>query len=241
MESIQLGNIAGYRKDWPKRAFLSRISADTARTCFSAGHFARYDPREVMIREGEDDRTVHLLISGCVKVISAPNEQSSGTLLAVRTGGDIVGELSTLDGQRRSASVQVCSWTQVVACVVDSEDFMRALDPNGHVELSKAIGSKLRSMTQRRIDMADYPPVVRMARLLVELAQDYGETSRGHHGAMIRMGLTQAEFGALIGVSKPTAHRALRALRGKGLVNTSSRPLIIHNVNELRAVAQLEN
>lgn len=241
MESIQLGNVAGYRKDWPKRAFLSRISADAAQTCFEAGRFVRYDPREVMIREGEHDRTVHLLISGCVKVISAPKEQSAGTLLAVRTGGDIVGELATLDGERRSASVQVCSWTPVLACVVDSEDFMRALDADGHVELSKAIGSKLRAMTQRRIDMADCTPVVRMARLLVDLAQDYGETSHGRPGAMIGIGLTQAEFGALIGVSKPTAHRALRALRGRGLVNTASRPLVIHDVNELRAVAQLEN
>lgn len=235
MESIELGNPAGYRKDWPRRAFLSRITAETAQTCFSAGRFVRYEPREVMIREGEHDRTVHLLISGCVKVISA------GTLLAVRTGGDIVGELSTLDGERRSASVEVCGWTQVVACVLDSEDFTRALDADGHRELGRAIGSKLRSMTQRRVDMADCAPEVRMARLLVELAQDYGETSHGRPGALIGIGLTQAEFGALIGVSKPTAHRALRALRGRGLVNTASRPLVIHDVNELRAVAQLEN
>jgi CRP/FNR family transcriptional regulator, cyclic AMP receptor protein len=236
MESIELGNIASYRKGWPPRAFLSRISADTARTCFSAGHVARYEPREVMIREGEEDRTVHLLLAGCVKVTSALN----GTLLAVRTGGDIVGELSTIDGERRSASVQVCSWTQAVACAVDSEDFMRALDQEAHVELSKAIVSKFRAVTRRRIDMADCTPVVRMARLLVELAHDYGEPSHGRPGAMISMGLTQEEFGELIGVSKPTAHRALGELRRKGLVNTASRPLIIHDVKKLRTEARLE-
>jgi CRP-like cAMP-binding protein len=126
-----------------------------------------------------------------------------------------------------------------VACVVDSEVFMRALDQDGHVELSKAIVSKLRAMTRRRIDMADCTPVVRMARLLLELNRDYGRPSGERGGAMIRMGLTQEEFGALIGVSKPTAHRALRELRRKGLVSTSSRPLIIHDVNELRIVAQL--
>lgn len=241
MESIQLRDVAAYRKGWPRRAFLSRLSAETARTCFSAGRFTRYDPREVMIREGERDRTVHLLMSGCVKVISTPNERSPGTLLAVRAGGDIVGELSTIDGERRSASVQVCGWTQAVACVVDSADFMRALDQEGQVELSKAIVSKLRAVTRRRIDMADCTPVVRMARLLVELNRDYGQPSHERGGAMITMGLTQEEFGALIGVSKPTAHRALRELREKGLVSTSSRPLIIHDVNKLHTEAQLRD
>lgn len=240
MESIEPANLAGYRKTWPARAFLSRLPADTVRECFAAGRFARYDARELMIREGEEGRTVHLLLSGSVKVISIPTARSPGTLLAVRTGGDVVGELSTLDGERRSASVQVCSWAQVVACVVDRDAFMRALGPAGQVELSKAIVSKLRSVTRRRVDMADRSPVVRMARLLDELARDYGEPSHGRHSAMIGMGLTQAELGALIGVSKPTAHRALGELRKKGLVNTSSRPLIIHDVGKLRTAAQLE-
>lgn len=243
MEPIDRPNIAAYEQEWPKRAFLRRISAPAARSCFSAGRFVRYAPREIMIHEGADDQTVHLLISGCVKVISIQDAQShGGALLAVRIGGDIVGELSTIDGRRRSASVQVCSWKPAVVCLVDGGEFLRVLEqhPEGHVVLSQVIGSKLRASTRRRIDIADCPPTTRMARLLLELAYDYGQPSPDQRSVMIGISLNQEELGALIGVSKATAHRALRNLRAARLINPSQRPLIIYNVEGLRTAAQLE-
>ncbi|HEX6359667.1 Crp/Fnr family transcriptional regulator [Actinophytocola sp.] len=243
METVGRPNIAVHRLEWPERAFLSCISDRAAQTYFSVGNFVRYAPRETMIREGAADRTVHLLISGCVKVISKQGTQSAGTLLAVRVGGDVVGELATIDERRRSAGVEVCSWQPALVCVIDGVDFLRVLDsyPEDHVALSRVIGSKLRAATRRRVDIGDCPPVTRMARMLVELAEDYGQPSHDQRSVMIRIGLTQAELGSLIGISKATAERALRSLREAGLVGTAHRPLMIYDMAGLRVTAQLDD
>jgi len=239
MEPIAPPNIVAHRQEWPARTFLSRISAAAANNFFSAGRFVRFDPRETMIYEGADDRTVYLLISGCVKVTSNLDAKSPGVLLAIRIAGDVVGELAAMDGQRRSASVQVCGRQPARVCIVEGEDFTRVLarHPDAHVVLSSVIGAKLRAATRRRIDIADCSPTVRMARVLVELAQDYGQPLHDQRGVLIAVNLRQVELGSLIGVSDPTAQRALRDLRKAGLIDTSQRPLIINDVERLRAAA----
>ncbi|MGH4010856.1 MAG: helix-turn-helix domain-containing protein [Pseudonocardiaceae bacterium] len=54
---------------------------------------------------------------------------------------------------------------------------------------------------------------------------------------MIGLDLTQVELGSLVGVTRPTAERALRELRVAGLVDTGGRRLIVRDEQGLRAVA----
>jgi CRP/FNR family transcriptional regulator, cyclic AMP receptor protein len=239
MELVEPPDIAAYRQQWPAQAFLSRISVPEASDYFAAGHFAQFAPKEIMIREHADDQVVYLMISGCVKVFSEKTTDSCGALLAIRIGGDIVGELSAMDRRRRSANVAVCSRQPALVCVVERTAFMDVLTrhPRTHMVLSSVIGAKLRAATRRRADIARNSPVVRMARLLVELADDYGQPSHDRRGVLIGIKLSQIELGSLIGVSGPTAQRALRHLRAMGLIDTSGRPLIIHDMKRLRAVA----
>ena len=60
-------------------------------------------PGLVLIREGDPGTAVYLLLAGSVKVTGATDE--GGSLLAIRVGGDLVGELAVLDGRPRVATV----------------------------------------------------------------------------------------------------------------------------------------
>jgi CRP/FNR family transcriptional regulator, cyclic AMP receptor protein len=235
MEFTGLPGFAAYRLDWPEQAFLARIPEDVVADCFRAGRFAWFAPGAIMIDEHAEDQTVYLLVSGYVKVFS----KSTGALLAIRVGGDVVGELSLLDRGPRSASVAVCSREAALACVLDRAAFTDVLTryPAAHVVLSSVIGAKLRASTRRRVDIVGSSSFVRMARMLVELADDYGQPSHDRRGALIGIKLNQVELGSLIGVSAPTAQRALRRLRELGLIDTNGRPLIIHDLARLRVLA----
>src|SRR5262245_26963987 len=116
MEPIAAPDVARYRRHWPARSFLARISPVAAGDCFAAGNFHRVDGEEILIEQGTEDQSVFLLVSGCVRV-TAKLDGGGCALLAVRVGGDVVGEVAALDGGPRSATVQINGRQSAVACV----------------------------------------------------------------------------------------------------------------------------
>lgn len=240
LRRVEPPTIAALRGRWTGTSFLGRIPEAVVVSCLAAGRCYEYAARETLIREGARDRDVHLLLSGCVKVTAGVATESGLALLGIRVGGDVVGELAALDGRERSASVQVCGRQPAVCCVLDPDAFNRALVEHSDVLLTlmATVGAKLRASTRRRIDYVGCAPVVRMARVLVELAEDHGHCV-GSNAIMIGVNLVQVELGTLIGVREATAQRALRQLRESGLVVTSSRRPMVRDLDRLRAVARL--
>jgi CRP/FNR family cyclic AMP-dependent transcriptional regulator len=49
---------------------------------------------------------------------------------------------------------------------------------------------------------------------------------------------TQSELAGLIGASEPAVHKAIRALRGAGALDTGYGQLIIRDIAELRRIAE---
>ena len=163
--------LSPFQPHWPDSSFLARLPSSGLDDLLDAGSVARFAPREVLIEEGARDSHVFLLLSSFVKVTASLGEHGHA-LLAVRVGGDIVGELSALDGERRSATVSVCGRDPVFVVRIPQMEFMSVLSsyPDALVLLSASVGRKLRSATRRRVDYSRFSPVVRIARVLAELA-----------------------------------------------------------------------
>jgi CRP/FNR family transcriptional regulator, cyclic AMP receptor protein len=225
------------RFGWPERSLLAQLPDEALDALIHAGRVRRFAAKEILIKEGSRDRHAFLLLSGCVKVASR-QLNGTDTLLAVQVGGDIVGELATLDGSPRSATVTACGKLPAIVCQVAGPIFTEVLGrfPEAMTALTTSISGKLRSATRRRIDLSRTAPV-RLARVLVELVEDYGHrlSDTGH---VIMVNLTQVELGTLIGPTEPTAHRALRNLRHQGLVDTGGQRLVVTALDQLRAFAE---
>ena len=114
-----------------------------------------------------------LLLDAIVKV-TAQMDEGGTALLAVRLGGDIVGEIALVDGQGRTATVSACGNDPVTAVRVSHNEFRGLLNrhPDAAISLASAIGRKFRSATRRRIDSTGCEAKVRLARALRELKQD---------------------------------------------------------------------
>jgi CRP/FNR family transcriptional regulator, cyclic AMP receptor protein len=229
-----------YQKKWPANSFLSQLETRTLREFLTEGQVILFSNNETLIDEDLAGTSVFLLLSACVKV-TARLDQGGQALLAVRVGGDVVGELAAMDGGSRSATVKACGRDPVVATMLTQSDFASLL--SRHPEASRALNTvicrKLRSATRRRIDYSGCAPRVRLARALVELADDYGHQLGPASQILITINLTQVELGTLVGVAEATAQRALRGLREDGLINTSGRRPIIRDINALRVAAHL--
>jgi CRP-like cAMP-binding protein len=134
--------------------------------------------------------------------------------------------------------VSACGVEPVTAVRVGHDEFHGLLNdhPSAAVSVASAIGRKFRSVTRRRIDITCCPPKVRLARALLELAEDYGQPGlRG--GTLIGVTLTRIELGTMVGVRETTAQRALRELTREGLVVDTGRRLLVPDLAALRAAA----
>lgn len=216
---------------WPPGSLLGGLPEPARQQLFGLGAKTQYpDSGRILIREGDSSSVVFLLLAGVVKVSGASDDGEA--LLAIRVGGDVVGELSALDGRPRLATVVTAG--PVIARVTGRGEFVSFLarHPDVGLAITKGIADKLRSATARRIDFTGCGVVVRFARVLLELATRYGEQTPA--GTVIRCPLTQTELATLVGSAEPTIHRALRQLRAEEIVTTGYRETTVLDMAGLR-------
>jgi CRP/FNR family transcriptional regulator, cyclic AMP receptor protein len=226
-----------YRAVWPSTSFLGGLDTPVLHDFLAGGDLVRFRKGQALIREGEQVNDVFLLLEASVKV-TARLDAGGNALLAIRVGGDVVGEIAAIDGGARTATVSACGHQPVVAVRLLREDLRGLLDrhPCAAVSLASAVSRKLRAASRRHVDMINCTAKVGMARVVLELAEDYGyPADRG--GTVISVNLTQMELGTLVGVGETTAQRALRDLRKDGLVTSFGRRLLIPSVAKLRSAA----
>lgn len=222
--------------DWPARSLLGAVSPEARRELLGLGVPVRFGAGEVLLSEGARDRHVVLLLSGFAKV-TARVENGEESLLAVRVGGDSVGEMAAMDGAPRSATVTACG--PLAARVVQPGDLLALLArrPDVHLALTGVVADRLRWANRRRLDFRGYPAKVRLARLLVELATAYGHPVAD--GMMLGCRLTQPELAALTGAAETTVHKGLRDLRRDGLLETGYGSTVIRDLTRLRKLGDL--
>ncbi|GAB3403069.1 Crp/Fnr family transcriptional regulator [Flindersiella endophytica] len=223
-------------QSWHTRSFLGQLDPESRLELLSLGAERCYEPDETLLREGDRTRQVYVLLTGRVRV-TAENEDGKVALLAIRTYGELVGELACLDGEPRSATVTADARETVHARVISHTDFrtfVRA-HPEVGMAVSRSVGAKLRWATRRRIDFNE-PVPRRLARVLHELAEQYGY-ARG--GKVTLEPYTQPDLAALVGAAQPTTQKALAGLRRAGLIDTGYRSVTIRSMVELSTFAGL--
>jgi CRP/FNR family transcriptional regulator, cyclic AMP receptor protein len=165
---------------------------------------------------------VLVLTSGWVKV-SATTSAGKAVLLALRGPGDLVGELSALDEAPRSASIVAIEPVQALA--VPHARFRAFLldHPEHALTLLKEISARLRDADAKRVQLAAYSTLGRVAFCLLELCDRFGE---GEAGAVdITLPLSQEELASWAGASLESVGRALQQMRGLGWIETRRRAI----------------
>ena len=224
---------------WNPRTFLGQLAEDTRGKFLTLGHPRRYAPDEVLARMGDRTTQVFVLLSGRVRV-TAENEDGKVALLGIRIEGDLVGELSSLDNEPRSATISAAR-EPVDTRVIPQAEFRAFLDEHAEVALviTRSIGAKLRWATRRHIDFHQ-PVPVRLARVLYELAQHYGtRNGNGRRGTITLEPLTQPDLAAFVAAAEPSTQKAFAELRRHALIETGYRSVTIRDIDGLREFARL--
>jgi CRP/FNR family transcriptional regulator, cyclic AMP receptor protein len=220
---------------WPPASLLGGLDRPARDRLLGLGSLVQYpDPGRTLIREGEPTSFVLILLDGVVKA-TARVQDGREALLAVRMGGDLVGEIAAVDGNTRSATVTTCG--TIVARVIARADFLDCMhrDPQIAHAVNQSIVAKFREANARQIDFTGTDVSTRLARVLHQIAVSYGQQT--DKGVEIRWPLTQPELATLAGSAEPTVHKALRALRTAGVVSTGYRTITVNDIDQLHDIA----
>ncbi|WDZ86010.1 Crp/Fnr family transcriptional regulator [Micromonospora cathayae] len=222
--------------EWPAQTLLGRLSGPARQVVCRAGARIDVPGGRVVFRQGEDSRHVLVLLSGSVKVALSTAEGYEA-LLAVRVGGEVVGELAAVDGEPRSATVVTCAAVSARRIGPEELRHLGRLHPEIDVEIRRTISRRLRWANQQRVDLRAYDAPTRVGRIIARLVEMYGAATS--EGVDLGIPLRQAELASMAGVSLPAAEKALSILDQQGLIARGYRRLVVRDLAGLRQVSQL--
>jgi CRP/FNR family cyclic AMP-dependent transcriptional regulator len=210
--------------------FLSELAADERADLEALGSVRRYRRGDVLFHQGDDAGAVLVLLEGHVKAVMLNDGRE--VILAFPGPGELLGELSAVDGEPRSGTVRAVD--DIEALVIPGSAFRAFLEhrPRIALVLLRSVAARLRASDRQRVDYAVNDVVVRVAGRLVELCDRFGS----EEGATIEigLGLTQDELAFCAGASREAVAKAMALLRTLGWVQTERRRIVVLDLPALR-------
>jgi CRP/FNR family cyclic AMP-dependent transcriptional regulator len=198
------------------------------RVLASRFRLVRFGRGEVVFREGELAERLFLIDSGKVKLsISSPGGQE--LLIGLLGRGQIFGELEVIDRGPRAMDARAMEDARVYA--LDTDVFWTMLEnrPALARRLLELMARRLRRADQTSQDLVFFDAPTRLARRLLQLADDHGEpVGEGEESIRITVRVTQEELAQMIGVTRESANRLVASFAGRGWVAwNDGNPLIL--------------
>ncbi|HXY29963.1 MAG TPA: Crp/Fnr family transcriptional regulator [Gemmatimonadaceae bacterium] len=178
-----------------------------------------YPKSSVILFEDEPGDSLFIVRQGRVKVVLV-GEDGREVILGILGVGDHFGELSLIDSQPRSAHVIAMEESQLL--VLHRDDFRRRVQESAAVAwaLLAELSRRLRNADEQIGGLVLLDVDGRIARLLLQAARESG-------GETISKRLTHQTIAQMIGASRETVSRAMRAFQDRGLITVQRRQISI--------------
>jgi CRP-like cAMP-binding protein len=216
-------------------AFLDALTETEAQDLRSVGRERAYGANVTLFHQGDEAGPVVVLLTGRAKIVSL-SSAGREVIVAVRGPGDLLGELSAIDGESRSATVTTLE--PVEALLVPGSAFAAFLErcPRVALVILRMVAGRLRYADAQQADFATHDVVGRVAHRLVELSERFGATTEGR--IEIELPLSQEELAAWTGASREAVSKALQLLRSLRIVETGRRRVTVLDLEALRRRAE---
>jgi CRP/FNR family transcriptional regulator len=192
----------------------------------------RFEAGEVVFKEGDEGSTCYIVREGRARAIREHPDGRSITLAHFEPG-DIFGEMSMLDGERRSATVETTERTDAIAILgADMHRLLRE-HPDISVKLIAALGQRLRDTNERLARQSFQTVQSRVAAVLAQLVAAARSDADAGADRDVLITTTQAELAQLAGSSRESASRFLAVLERAGIITQGRGRLTVHDAEAL--------
>ncbi len=217
---------------------LDLVTTSTRRALLACATTITATRGSVIFTTGDESDGLYEVVSGKVKLSRRPGETSDHptnrheSLLRLASTGQIFGELAVFDGGPRNATAVAV--TLAVVRLYPQADIQRLV--NRRADLGVAclthVTRRLRLSLERTTDFSVLDGPARLVKAIFLLGQRFGE--RDGSRVVIRHDLTQAELGALIGLSRETVSKVLADLSSQGLLEVGTGRIVVTDEDALR-------
>lgn len=206
-------------------ADLQAVAIDIVPRAFAQG--------EIIFHEGDPGQMLYLIQSGQVRIFVNGLDGSETSVILFGRPGEIFGELAVVDGMPRSATAVALG--QTILYTMSHENFRKHTlrYPQLAFNFMKVLSSRVRSSTQHMDSLASLGIPQRLARKLLQLAQDYGKVEA--EGVCITMRLNQTDLASLIGATRESINKTLREFRQNGWLHMEQGRITILDAEALKA------
>lgn len=231
VEASGLMAISGARASVLLTSLDPRALEDLVDSAVFAG-FAARDP--ISSRPAPDD-ALHILVRGAA--LEQTWASSTGTEYYARPlgVGAAIGLTDTLTTDSLPRETRALVPTLTVRIPGMAVRGLLATSPLVAQGFARACVDALRTSEADRVMLATGDAMTRVTQRVLELAANWGAPS--DDGIEVDLPITQAQLGAWAGVSRESAVKCLQWLRGRNLVHTSRRHLMVLDLPELENLA----
>lgn len=194
-----------------------------------------YKARAPIFHEGDRGGPMQMILSGQIKITTiAANGKEC--VLAFMGPGDVIGEMSLLDGGPRTASALVMEQSRVLE--LTRQTFIRVLETNPPTALKviEILCKRLRATSEMVEDASLLTAAPRLSRTLLRLADTNG--TKVDDGVMIDLTLSQSTLGAHAGLLRESINRQLRAWETDDIITRRENKIVILNMNALAEISE---
>jgi len=179
--------------------------------------------------------SVFVLAEGRVKIchITPDGKQS---ILAFIEPGELFGELAVFAPGNREEHAEALERSTIVMIPGDAFQSLLQQRPELSLGISKLLGVRRKRIERRLKNLLFVPSRDRLIHLLLELAEQYGNSC--DDGVQLSIHLSHQELANVIGSTRETVTVLLRDLLQEGLILTGRKRITIRDMDQLaRAVS----
>ena len=209
--------------------FFSSINENDAAVLLDRHLLVDVLAKQTLVMEADWGESLMVVISGLAKVRSF-NTDGEESVLSLIGAGELLGELSVLDGDTRSADVVTLSPVKLLK--LQGNAFKRVLQDNISLALgiARLEASRLRDLN-RRFGLQKSDATTRLLDTLAYIASKNGAED---NPLALMPPLSQGEIAILAGLARETASRTMSKLRSRGVVSEENGCMRLTSLQPLR-------
>jgi len=197
----------------------------------SYGRTRRVPSGTTIFSKGDPGTELFAVSAGTVK-ITVPSLDGREAMFNLLHAGEIFGEIALLDGRPRTADA--VAMTDCELMVIERRDFLTFVhgEPQVALQLIALLCERLRIASQHYEEVVFLDLPTRLARILLQLAEQ-SEATSGRH----KLTITQREISQMLGSTRETVNKQLRAWAKRKWITLERGGIVVHRLAALAAIA----
>ena len=215
----------------------ANLPLDVRRSFLQVARHVELRSRDVLFHAGDSGDGCYILRQGVVKaaVIAKDGQER---LLAILGPGSLIGELSLIDDEPRSATISALKPCRLMH--LSKQSFFRLADDNPQVyrHALRLLAQRLRGTNDAVVAQGTVTVSGRIARAFASLADGLGDEQRDGR-ILLAHKITQNDIAGMAGVARENASRAINDLMRDGILGRAGSFYVIERPAELLDLAEI--